>query len=210
MNSDTNAVSDEALAGKAQAGSLPAFEELVYRYESRIFKFLRQRVCCDHDALDLTQNVFVRAYRKIDRFSPRYPFRSWLFTIARRESIDHYRRSSSVEFTLLPQGLSGGSDPGREVASRDACERLWQLARERLPENQFSALYLRAVEQMSVKEIAGAMRKTQAHVKVLLHRARRKMLEEQVMCREEMDLVRDTVREMASVPAVQVVHAEAN
>jgi RNA polymerase sigma-70 factor (ECF subfamily) len=207
---NTNAVPDETLACEAQAGSMSSFEELVYRYESRIFQFLRCRVGGVHDAQDLTQSVFVRAFRKIGKFNPRYKFATWLFTIARRESISHYRRQSLMYVKFLPEELFRVGDPGREAAWRDAREKLWELARHRLPENQFAALYLRAAEQMSIKDVARALQKTQTHVKVLLHRARRQMVKELAEGSEELAAIRDTAREATDAAVVEVARAESN
>ena len=53
---------------------------------------------------------------------------------------------------------------------------IWGTAKEHLPEPQFAALWLRYEEELSVKEIAATMNKTESHVKVLLHRARKKLL----------------------------------
>lgn len=210
MNSNTNDVPDEALACEAQAGSMSSFEELVYRYESRIFEFLRCRVEGLHDAQDLTQGVFVRAYRKIDKFNPRYKFATWLFTIARRESISHYRRKSLMYVSSLPEELFDRRDPGSEAARRDAREKLWELARHRLSENQFAALYLRAAEQMSVKDVARTLKKTQGHVKVLLHRARRQMVKELANGSEELTAIRDTAREAPDADVVGIAGVELN
>jgi RNA polymerase sigma-70 factor (ECF subfamily) len=106
---DAKELSDEELACKTQAGSHAAFEELVFRYEARVFGFLQSRTGRIHDAQDLTQKVFVRAFRKIGRYNPRFRFASWLFTIARRESIGHYRRAAVHD---RPQGEHRPLPPG--------------------------------------------------------------------------------------------------
>ena len=68
MASDFQSFSDEELARQTQAGSLTAFEELVYRYEHRIYAFVIQ--CCHNeaDASEVTQDTFVRAFQGIARF----------------------------------------------------------------------------------------------------------------------------------------------
>jgi len=202
-------LSDEELACQTQAGSLSAFEELVYRYEARIFEFLRCRMRSVHDAQDLTQHVFVRAYRKIDKFNPRYRFTAWLFTIARRESISHFRRTSIVDEQAFPGEPFDGHDPGREVALEDARERLWEAARQRLSESQFAALYLCAVEQMSIEDIARSLKKTKTHVKVLLHRARRHLVTALAEGCEDLAAIRDTAREAPNAAVIGMAQVEA-
>jgi len=195
VRDEKNTFSDVELARESQAGSLSAFEELVCRHEARIFQFLKCRVSSAHDAEDLTQVVFVRAYRNIGKFNPRYPFASWLYTIARRESINHYRRAAAANICALPGDLlDPRGDPSRETALSDARERLWDVARCRLSESQFAALYLYAHDQMSVKDIARTLKKTQGHVKVLLHRARRHMVKALAAGNDCLADVRDMAR----------------
>ncbi len=209
VTKNSHTASDEQLAREAQqAGCMAPFETLVHRYEERIFAFLKCRVDCMQDAQDLTQGVFVQAYRKIRKFNPRYPFASWLFTIARRMSISHYRKACILDVPALPGELFDGNNPGREAAWNDAREKLWGVARGLLPESQFAALYLRAAEQMSIMDIAHALQKSPSHVKVLLHRARRNMVQQLAEGNEELNAVRDTAREAPTAALIGVAPAE--
>lgn len=165
-------VSDEELARQSQAGSLAAFEELVHRYQARIYHFVAQSCRNGADAAEITQDAFVRAFRAIAQFHPRHRFAPWLFTIARRKCIDHHRAAppAAVE---LPLELPGGDDPAELLARREDRQDLWRLARRCLPLAQFQALWLKYVENMDVADTARALGKTQTHTKVLLFRARR-------------------------------------
>ena len=177
MASDPQIFSDEELARQTQAGSLTAFEELVYRYEHRIYAFVMQ--CCrnDADAREVTQDTFVRAFQAIARFDAEGRFGPWLFTIARRKFIDHYRASlhratlRAAADEPMPD-LPDHDDPSALLARQEERQHLWALARKCLREPQFQALWLRYAEDMSVEGVARVLRKTQTHVKVLLFRAR--------------------------------------
>jgi RNA polymerase sigma-70 factor, ECF subfamily len=164
-------VSDEELARLARAGSLTGFEELVYRYEARIFNFLAN--CCRNptDARDLTQETFVAAYRNVERFDPARSFATWLFTIARRKLIDDRRGQRRLPEQSTPEQIDG-DDPAVLLARREAQQDLWQVAGDRLSAVQFQALWLKYAEEMSVRDIARVLRRTQTHVKVILFRAR--------------------------------------
>jgi RNA polymerase sigma-70 factor, ECF subfamily len=170
--SDFQRLSDEDLARETQAGSLAAFEELVYRYQQRIYAFVTQ--CCRNsaDAQELTQDTFVRAFQAIAQFDPRRGLAPWLFTIARRKCIDHHRAAPPAMAEEPMPDLSDLVDPSELLARREERESLWQIARRRLPEAQFQALWLRYADDMSVAGIARVLGKTQTHVKVLLFRAR--------------------------------------
>jgi RNA polymerase sigma-70 factor (ECF subfamily) len=171
MHAEPQAGTDEELAREAQAGSLSSFEELVYRYEVRIYRFVANSCRNDNDAQDVTQQTFVNAYLKIAQFDVARSFATWLFTIARRKCIDRHRanRPAAEEQTVE---LVEEEDPSTLLARREAGEDLWRLARCALPELQFQALWLRYAEDMNMGEIARVLRKTQTHVKVLLFRAR--------------------------------------
>jgi RNA polymerase sigma-70 factor, ECF subfamily len=163
-------MSDEDLARESQGGDLAAFEELVHRYENRIYSFLFQSCGHDTDAREATQDTFVRAFEAIARFDPSRPFVSWLFTIARRKGIDCFR--ARIPDGGTPPEEFDPEDPAELLARRDEARDLWSRARRLLPDAQFQAVWLRYAEDMDIAQIAGVLGKTQTHVKVLLFRAR--------------------------------------
>jgi len=167
-------MSDEDLARQSQGGDFAAFEELVRRYENRIYSFVFQ--CCGHDtdAREVTQDTFVRAFAAIAQFDPRRPFASWLFTIARRKGIDCFRARIPDGGQTAPEELDP-EDPAELLARREEAQDLWRRARRLLPDGQFQALWLRYAEDMDIAQIARVLGKTQTHVKVLLFRARHKL-----------------------------------
>src|SRR5271154_736125 len=88
---------DGELARRAQAGCAASFEQLVRRFQVPLVQFLAGRTRCRADAEDLTQETLVRAYRSLQRYSSEWPFRTWLFTIAHRLSINLARRRRNHE-----------------------------------------------------------------------------------------------------------------
>ena len=187
MAADFQSLSDDDLARETQGGSMPAFEELVHRYEHRIFAFVMQYCHNDADAREVTQDSFVRAFQAIGRFVPRGGFGPWLFTIARRKCIDHYRatvRAASGE--TLPE-VPDHDDPSVLLVRQEDRQELWALARKCLREPQYQALWLRYAEGMSVEGVARVLRKTQTHVKVLLFRAR-EVLRRELKAAQEPDV----------------------
>jgi RNA polymerase sigma-70 factor (ECF subfamily) len=179
VSSNHQSSSDEQLARESQAGSLDAFEELVSRYEHRVYGFVLRACGNPGDAAEVTQDAFVKAYQALAQFDPGKPFAPWLFTIASRKCIDRYR-------ALLPQdavSVADGTDldlddPAELLARKEENGAIWERARLLLTEIQFQALWLRYAEEMNVKQIAQVLRKTKTHVKVLLFRARRRLTAE--------------------------------
>ena len=169
---DRGGLSSEELACHTQAGSSACFEELVTRFEGRLLHFLAQRSRNVHEAEDLLQETFARAYHKIEKYDSRWRFSTWLFTIAARLACNQRRkpsRQSLEDVHLLP---AEGDDPLTIVARQEEKNNLWTLAAELLNENQYTALWLQYAQGMSVKEVSKVMGKTQTNVKVLLFRGR--------------------------------------
>ena len=177
MEPEKQPVSDEELACEAQAGSLFDFEELVHRYEGRIFRFVANSIHNQADAQEVTQETFVTAYLKLRQFDAKRSFATWLFTIARRKCIDRHR-ATRLAFEERMAEPADAKDPSVLLIQREAEDELWQLARRTLPELQCQALWLKYAEEMSVEQIARVLRRTQVHVKVLLFRARTRLARE--------------------------------
>jgi len=150
---------------------MEAFEELVSRYEHRVYAFAAQWRRNPADAREVTQDAFVRAFQAMGQFDTRRPFAPWLFAIARRRCIDAHRRVRPVSENAPPD-LPDYDDPAELLARQEDGRNLWRLARRHLPHAQFQALWLRYAEDMRPAEIARALGKTQLAVRVLLFRAR--------------------------------------
>jgi len=176
MTQKWNKSSDQELARLARAGSMGAFEELVFRYEKRLYGFLCHKTNNFSDAEDLVQQVFIKAYRNIGRYSERYAFLTWLLCIARREAASHYRSRCGRLRELDEDARIEESNPAMLMEEREQGELLWELAGKGLPDGQFNALWMVYHEELSVKESAKAMNRTVSSVKVLLHRGRRNLL----------------------------------
>lgn len=168
-------LSDEELVAKAQTGSRRCFNELVHRYSHRLYYFLRSKVTSDEDTEDLVQETFLKTYRNINRFDMNYKFSTWLYTTAARLAISFYRKKR------LNEGLSvfnpSSPDPQEQVLREEDSENLWNIAQS-LQSNQYQVLWLRYMEELSLKEIALVMKKNQVHVRVLLHRARLNLIKQ--------------------------------
>lgn len=168
-------LSDEELAGETRAGSRRCFDELVHRYGKRLFYFLRTRVPTDQDGEDLVQDTFIKAYSNIHRFDDQYKFSTWLYTTASRLAISHYRKNRDRDHhEELGDPAVHYPEPGIE---QDDYDNMWTAARSLKPQ-QYQALWLRYMEDLSVKEIADVMNKSKLNVRVLLHRARSNLVKQ--------------------------------
>src|SRR6185295_16913226 len=116
-------VSAEALALEAQAGSVQAFEALVARFEAPLLRFLFLRTRDAAAAEDLTQEAFLRAWKNLARYDPRWRFSTWLYTVAERLCISARRsRGKDPAMSVLePEqiGARGTPDPAQAAADKD-------------------------------------------------------------------------------------------
>lgn len=113
---------DPELIRAAGAGDTAAFEELVRAYQSHIWRFLRHLLGDPELAEDITQETFVRVYRKLGTFRFRSKFSTWVFQVARNAGIDAVRSRQRRErlHTLMKPGASEVTLGGELAVEIDA------------------------------------------------------------------------------------------
>jgi len=167
--------SDEQLARRSQQGCAASFEELMIRYQVPVLQFLQHRSGL-RDAEDLLQETFVRAYVNLHRYRPRWRFATWLFTIARRVSINYRRRPVPVvDHEALSLAEAGGPTPLGAIVADEDRRSLWETAANVLGQEELTAVWLYYVEEMPTREIAAVLERSWVSVKTMLYRARRKL-----------------------------------
>lgn len=165
---------DEELALYAQRGCRESFAELVRRHRKKLLFVMQGYTSNFHDAEDLVQETFVRAYRNIRKYRDKFKFSTWLFTIARRLAINHFRqlkRDSMYQASVL----ENISDVSKQAETPDFS--LWSLA-QKLSSDQYHVLWFKYAGNMSIKDISRIMGKSRVNVKVLLYRARQNLAQQ--------------------------------
>lgn len=175
-----NERSDEEWLRDALAGDRTAFSMLVRRHQRSLHRHLLRMVGSADDAMELTQDSFVRAWQALPNWRPDAQFRTWLFTIASNAALDLLRRRKTVEFVPLDDtfdtshpgvGPEGQAQLTQEVRQLDAA--LSQLT----PEHR-EILLLREIEDMSYEEIGRVLSLSEGTVKSRLARARTALIEQ--------------------------------
>jgi RNA polymerase sigma-70 factor (ECF subfamily) len=167
--------SDEALVARAKCDR-DAFGPLYDRYVEQVYQFTYRRVKSHTIAEDITARVFSRALEQLPRFEWRgIPFGGWLIRIATNLIHDHNgetQRHVSLRDWAEEGTAMVGSDPPMEeqYADRQTATILWQAV-SCLPIAQQQVLIYRFARDMSVRQIATAMGRTEGAVKQLLFRA---------------------------------------
>lgn len=171
-------VSDEELIARARGGNESCFEEFVRRHMTAVHRWM-VRAVGEGDADDLTQDVFLRAYRGLPRFRDQAPPRAWLAAIANNAIKNRYRSRSRFRRIFSPQP-EPGSLPDRESASTSpeedarAEESRQSVLRalSRLPVEFRLPVVLRDLEEWSYEEIAVSLELPIGTVKSRIARGR--------------------------------------
>jgi RNA polymerase sigma-70 factor (ECF subfamily) len=165
-------VTDEKLVEESLAGSELAFSELVERYQERLLRYLLARSANRADAEDAVQDTFISAYRYLYSYNPRWRFSTWIYRIAIRNAARQSGRDVQDVDGIADEDAT---DPLEEYIVASDRENVWLTAKRVLNQDAYEAMWLRYVEDMSIKEIARALDKTQSWTKVTLLRGRRSL-----------------------------------
>jgi len=115
---------DETLVRRCLEGDDQAFDELLERYERKVFNGALRMVNSREDALDITQNVFLKVYQNLERFNARYKFFSWIYRIMVNESINFLNKRKPVDPVdeSLPSSQRGPLESLRGVELSEAVQ----------------------------------------------------------------------------------------
>ena len=178
-------LSDGELIANAIAGREDGFEELVRRYQRPITTYVYRIVGSYDAALDVSQEVFIKVYNSMARYSSEYKFSTWLYKISHNAAIDYLRRHRAREQSIEAENSDGAYQ--REFESRcpspeQERERTeWREEIETvvkcLPAGYRELIVLRHTQDLSYDEIAGITNLPLGTVKNRLFRAREMMRE---------------------------------
>jgi RNA polymerase sigma-70 factor, ECF subfamily len=164
-------VDDGDIVGRARAGDHVAFERLFDRYHAPILNYLHRMVGDRAVAEDLTQDVFIKAYKSLPQTSQDLAFKAWLYRIATNTAISHLRRQKVVRWVPFLAGQDHASEESVErtvVRRRDV-----EAALDKLPKHYAAILLLRHYQGLSLLETAAALDITESAAKLRLFRARK-------------------------------------
>lgn len=178
---------DQETIEQIRQGEAAAFEELVRRYHRRVYALTYRFVRNEAEAADLTQEIFLRVWQKIDSFRGDAKFSTWLFQIAGnhcKNRLKYLKRRHHAMHDSLEAGFKGDDSQGPAVQIADesadpheqmAGARMQQLVREKLeelPEAQRDLLLMRDIDDLDYAEIAEATGLPLGTVKSRIHRGR--------------------------------------
>lgn len=181
----TSDADEGRLLARLRAGEETAFEELVRLYGSRVLAVTRRMLPTEEEARDAVQEVFLSAFRGLDRFEGHAKLSTWLHRIAVNTALmrlrTRRRKPEESLDTLLPAFLDDGhhsdvfshwAEPADLALQRAETRQLVRRLIDELPQTYRTVLLLRDIEGLDTEETAAALGTTSTAVKVRLHRAR--------------------------------------
>ena len=179
-NKTDNATDDMALAMRARDGDSEAFESLVRRYRNEVYGlcwyFTRNR----EDAWDLSQEVFIKAWRALNRFRGDSSFKTWLMRIAANHCKDHLKKrrldTASFDDALQAPDAESSANPAETAVSNELGAAI-DAAVQQLPAKHQMAFVLREYKGLSYQEMAEVMQCNVGTVMSRLFNARKRLQE---------------------------------
>ena len=181
-------VEERNLILSAKEGNVGAFEQLVQKYDRKVFSIASMYVQSADDAKDIYQEVFVRVYKGIKKFELRSEFSTWLYRITTNVCLSHRAKSKRHAHASLDEGHENDEDHGQSLSDTMTDH---QSSDQRMVDSEISESVERALETLSPKqrmvftlrhyeghklrEIADMMKCTEGTVKKYLFTATEKM-----------------------------------
>jgi len=177
-------LADSELVKRAQRGNMQAFEELVKRYEHKVYNIAYRMLGNEEDARDALQDTFLRSFRFIKNFKAESSFYTWLYRITTNVCLTRLKRKQQKEKNTysLDAQLDSKDEMPREISDfkyspellyeRKIMQKALQEAISELPSDYRSVVVLRDLQGLSNREVSKALQLSLAAVKSRLHRGR--------------------------------------
>jgi RNA polymerase sigma-70 factor (ECF subfamily) len=166
---------------QTRAGNMEAYSELVARYEGKIYRHVYRMVRQAEDAEDLTQDIFLKAFEKLDQYQTRFAFQTWLYRIATNTTLSYLRRAENTRRARLEDPESYMDRVPEESASsvdqlvKQDDDHQLHVALNQLKPNDRLLITLFYFDELPLEQIAEIQKKSVNSQTVALHRARNRL-----------------------------------
>ncbi|UCD10186.1 MAG: RNA polymerase sigma factor [Dehalococcoidales bacterium] len=168
----------ETLVERAARGDTEAFGCLYDIYADRIYRHIFYRTSNINDAQDLTQEVFVKAWQGLPKYKrTKIPFAGWLFTISHNRIIDYYRTKKDFIYLNNEIIIEDHAKNPQKLVDEEFTQQEVRRAILQLPEEQQQVIMMSLIEGFKYSEIAATLDKSEGNIRVIIHRALKKMRE---------------------------------
>ncbi len=177
-------ISEEELIRRFKNGDTEAFNPLVLKYQKKIYNFLYRRVRDRETAKDLCQEAFLKAFKALPNFKGNSTFYSWVYRIAINCSIDFQRQRNRGKILTFEELSFDADEVLRMMSSHPSPEtlteseelgRIIRKAVQKLPPGQRRVFNLRHRRELTIKEIAALLNRSEGTIKAHLHHAHQRL-----------------------------------
>lgn len=172
----TRSQEDLKLIERHLAGDEYAIEELVMKYQRKIYALAYRMTGDIEDSRDMTQNTFLKAFKNIKDFRKESSFSTWLYRIAFNTCLNEVKKKGR-ETVELNESVIGSTKDVLSTMIKNEKGILVQRSLKKLPERQRMTIILRAYGELSLKETAGIMKCSEGAVKAHYHNGMKKLRE---------------------------------
>lgn len=182
--SELEQIDEDELVNRFQNGDIEAFNPLVRKYEKKIYNLIYQQIRDRETAKDISQEVFLKAFKALPNFKGGSAFYSWIYRIAINSSIDFQRqrnRSRVLTFEELPPDaddvlrMSDSHPSPEKLLEEKELGKVIRKAVRELPPGQRRVFNLRHRRELAIKEIAVLLNRSEGTIKAHLHHAHRRL-----------------------------------
>ena len=182
--SELEQIDEDELVSRFQNGDIEAFNPLVLKYEKKIYNLIYQQIRDRETAKDISQEVFLKAFKALPNFKGGSAFYSWIYRIAINSSIDFQRQRNRGRVLTFEELPSNADDVLRMSDSHPSPEKLLEekelgkvirKAVRELPPGQRRVFNLRHRRELAIKEIAVLLNRSEGTIKAHLHHAHRRL-----------------------------------
>ena len=170
MNKDVM-YEDYQLIEDAQAGNITAFEQLVAKYQKKIYGIAYNMIFDKYEADDITQVVFITLWKSLKHIKDINKFRTWLYRTTVNKAIDAIRKKKR-DRTYDLELVKTFSEHDKTIMIRHDVEKIYRSVAKKLPEQQRAVFMLKDIYEMEVSEIAEVLEISESTVRSHLSLAR--------------------------------------
>jgi len=182
--SELEQIDEDELVNRFKNGDIEAFNPLVLKYEKKIYNLIYQQIRDRETAKDISQEVFLKAFKALPNFKGGSAFYSWIYRIAINSSIDFQRqrnRNRVLTFEELPPDaddvlrMSDSHPSPEKLLEEKELGKVIRKAVRKLPPGQRRVFNLRHRRELAIKEIAVLLNRSEGTIKAHLYHAHRRL-----------------------------------
>jgi RNA polymerase sigma-70 factor (ECF subfamily) len=165
------------LVKSAKSGDIQAFAAIVSNYKEMVFTIIMKIVQNREDAEDITQEVFIKVFKSLEKFKEESEFSTWLYRIAYNTTLSELRKKklffTPFEDELISENKLFTDD--KEAEEKEIKLQYLEKSLKKLPPDEIFLVTLHYLDEKSIEEISKISNLSTSNVKVKLHRIRKKL-----------------------------------